>query len=215
MKFLLDFLPLVFFFVTYKIAGRVPDDSAAFATHWFGNLVQGGVVGATEAPALLATVVVLVTTLLVIAWMKLTGKKIHLMMWASFAMIVVFGGLTVWLHNQMFIMWKPSITFWLLGLVFWGSQAFFHKNLPRATLRSADIELPDTVAQRLNFAYVAVFAVLGLMNLWVVYFMRDYWVVFHTFVSTGLLFLFMVVQGFYLNKHMSHPATHDEAASRP
>ncbi len=213
MKILFDFLPLVFFFVTYKVAGRLPDQGAGFATQWLGTLVQGGIVGATEAPALLATVVVLVATLVQVTWMKATGRKIDLMLWVGLALIVVFGGLTVWFHNQMFIMWKPSITYWLLGLVFWGSQAFFHKNLPRATLRNLDIELPDTVAQRLNFGYVAMFAVLGLMNLWVVYFMRDHWVVFHTFVLAGLMLLFGIGQGFYLNKYMTHAVPTDEAAS--
>ena len=201
MKLLLDFLPLAFFFATYKIAGIAPEHSAAFATQWLGALVQGGVVGATEAPALLATVVVLVATLVQVSWMKATGRKVDLMLWVGLALIVVFGGLTVWFHNQMFIMWKPSITFWLLGLVFWGSQAFFHKNLPRATL-GAEIELPDTVWQRLNFSYVAFFALMGLLNLWVVYFFRDSWVGFHTFGSSGLMVAFVIGQGIYLSKHM-------------
>ena len=117
MKILFDFLPLVFFFTTYKLAGRLPDQGSGFATHWLGALVQGGIVGATEAPALLATVVVLVATLTQVAWMKATGRKIDLMLWVSLCLIVVFGGLTVWFHNQMFIMWKPSIYSWLLGLL--------------------------------------------------------------------------------------------------
>jgi intracellular septation protein len=213
MKLLFDVLPLIFFFATYKIAGRLPDQGAAFATQWLGALVQGGVVGSTEAPALLATVVVLAATLVQVTWMKATGRKIDLMLWVGLALIVVFGGLTVWFHNQMFIMWKPSITYWLLGLVFWGSQAFFHRNLPRATLRNLDIELPDTVAQRLNFAYVAVFAIMGLLNLAVVYFLRDYWVVFHTFVLAGLMLAFGIGQSFYLSKYMSHATPSDEAAS--
>ena len=56
MKILFDVLPLIFFFATYKIAGGMPDQGAGFATHWLGALVQGGAVGSTEAPALLATV---------------------------------------------------------------------------------------------------------------------------------------------------------------
>ena len=211
MKILFDVLPLIFFFATYKIAGRLPDQGAGFATHWLGALVQGGIVGTVEAPALLATVVVLVATLVQVSWMKATGRKIDMMLWVGLALIVVFGGLTVWFHNQMFIMWKPSITYWLLGLVFWGSQTFFHNNLPRATLRSAGVEVPDSVAQRLNFAYVAVFALLGLLNLWVVYFMRDYWAAFHTFGGTAILFAFMVGQAFYLNKYMDH----EQAADKP
>ncbi|MEP6503800.1 MAG: septation protein A [Betaproteobacteria bacterium] len=211
MKLLFDFLPLAFFFATYKIAGAQADQGAAFATHWLGALVQGGVVGSTEAPALLATVVVLFATLLQVIWMKSTGRKIDLMLWVGLGLIVVFGGLTVWFHNQMFIMWKPSITFWLLGLVFWGSSAFFHKNLPRATL-GAEIELPDTVWQRLNFSYVAFFALMGLLNLWVVYFLRDYWVSFHTFFSTGLMGVFFIGQVVYLNKHLGPEQPADKPA---
>ena len=56
------------------------------------------------------------------------------MLWVSLALIVVFGGLAVWFHNQMFIMWKPSIYFWGSGLMFWASQTFFHKNLLRSML---------------------------------------------------------------------------------
>ena len=109
MKILFDVLPLIFFFATYKVAGRLPDQGAAFATQWLGTLVQGGVVGSTEAPALLATVVVLAATLVQVTWMRATGRKIDIMLWVGLTLIVVFGGLTVWFHNQMFIMWKPSI----------------------------------------------------------------------------------------------------------
>jgi len=211
MKFLFDILPLVFFFVTYKIAGRMPDQGAGFATHYLGVVVQGGIVGATEAPALLATVVVLVATLVQVAWMKATGRKIDLALWISLALIVVFGGLTVWFHNQMFIMWKPSIYFWGSGLVFWASQTLFHKNLFRSML-GAEMALPDTIWQRLNFSWVALCALIGLLNLVVVYFMRDYWVSFHTFGTTALMLAFFVGVFFYLNKHLEpEPATEKPA----
>lgn len=210
MKFLFDILPLVFFFVTYKIAGRMPDQGAGFATHYLGAVVQGGIVGATEAPALLATVVVLVATLVQVAWMKATGRKVDLALWISLALIVVFGGLTVWFHNQMFIMWKPSIYFWGSGLVFWASQTLFHKNLFRSML-GAEMELPDTVWQRLNFSWVALCALIGLLNLVVVYFVRDYWVSFHTFGTTALMLAFVVGVFFYLNKHLEP----EPAAEKP
>jgi intracellular septation protein len=211
MKLLLDFLPLVFFFLTYKIAGAHADAAAAFATHWMGAWVQGGVVGPKEAPVLLATIVVIAATLLQVAWMKLNRRKIDLMLWMSLAMIVVLGGLTVWYHNETFIKWKPSVAFWLMGLMFWGSQTFFHKNLLRQTL-GAELELSDKVWQRLNFAWVAYFALMGLVNLWVVYaFSTDAWANFHTFGTTALSFVFIIGQGFYLSRHME-PVPADKAA---
>jgi intracellular septation protein len=202
MKLLLDFLPLVFFFLTYKVAGLYPDAAAAFATHWLGGIVSGGVVGAKEAPVLLGTVVVIAATLLQAIWMKLNGRKIDLMLWISLALVVVLGGLTVWFHNETFIKWKPSIAFWLMGLVFWISQTFLHRNLLRQTL-GHEIELSDMVWQRLNFAWVAYFGLMGLLNVWVVYsFSTDAWANFHTFGTTALSFLFIIGQGVYLSRHL-------------
>ena len=212
MKLLLDFLPLVFFFVTYKVAGLHPDAAAAFATHWMGGLVSGGVVGPKEAPVLLGTEVVIAATLLQAIWMKANRRKIDLMLWISLALVVVLGGLTVWFHNETFIKWKPSIAFWLMGLVFWISQAFLHKNLLRSTL-GAEIELSDMVWQRLNFAWVAYFGLMGLLNVWVVYsFSTDAWANFHTFGTTALSFAFIIGQGFYLSRHLEPLPAADKPA---
>ncbi len=201
MKFIFDILPVILFFLTYKIAGRMPDQGAALATHWLGMLVQGGVVGQAEAPALLATAVVVVASLVQVSWYKATGQKIHLMLWVSTSLIVVFGALAVWFHNQMFIMWKPTIYFWVSGLIFWGSQTFFKKNIWRSALGD-DLVAPEAVWQRFNVAWVVFFVVMGLVNLAVVYFIRDWWVSFHTFVSTGLSLAFGLVAFHYLLKHV-------------
>ncbi len=202
MKIIFDILPVLLFFATYKIAGRMPDQGAGLATHWLGALVQGGIVGQTEAPALLATVIVVLATLVQVIWYRLAKHKIHLMLWVSTAMIIVFGALAVWFHNQMFIMWKPSIAFWLSGLIFWGSQALFHKNIWRSTL-GEEFVVPDTVWQRFNFSWVAFFALMGLLNLVVVYFLRDYWVSFHAFGSTALSLAFGAGAFYYLGKHVA------------
>ena len=60
MKLLFDFLPIILFFVAFKVADANKAVAAAFATSHLGFLVQGGVVGAEEAPVLLATVVVVI-----------------------------------------------------------------------------------------------------------------------------------------------------------
>jgi len=57
MKLLFDFLPILLFFVVFKYADAHKDWAAEFATGHFGFLVAGGVVGPTEAPVLLATLV--------------------------------------------------------------------------------------------------------------------------------------------------------------
>eukprot|EP01031_Cornospumella_fuschlensis_P046142 gene46142-56487_t len=149
MKLLLDFLPLILFFVVFKGAEGSPDAAAAFATQHFGFLVQGGVVGPQEAPVLLATLVVMIATLAQAAILKIRGKKIDLMLWISLALVVVLGAATVYFHNETFIKWKPTGLYWAMALTLWISQAWFGKNLIQ-TMLGAELVLPDAIWLKLN-----------------------------------------------------------------
>ncbi|MBI3369652.1 MAG: septation protein A [Burkholderiales bacterium] len=210
MKILLDFLPIILFFGMFKYAEANKAWAAAFATQHLGFIVAGGEVGAEEAPVLLATVVVIIATLTQVAWLKLRGKKVDLMLWISLVLVVFLGGLTVWFHNETFIKWKPSVLYWAMGLAFWVSQAFFGRNLLRLML-GEQMLLPDAIWRRLNFAWIAFFALMGLLNLWVAYtFSTSTWVNFKLFGSVGLMLVFTVAQGLYLGKHIQ-----DEPATEP
>ncbi|MDR7331404.1 septation protein A [Roseateles asaccharophilus] len=202
MKLLLDFLPLILFFVAFKGAEGNPDMAAAFATEHFGFLVQGGVVGASEAPVLLATVVVMIATLAQVAILKLRGQKVDLMLWISLTLVVVLGGATVWFHNETFIKWKPTGLYWVMALTLWLAQAAFGKNLIKAML-GGELQLPDPVWARLNLAWVLFFAAMGVVNLYVAYnFSTSAWANFKVFGVTGLILLFTLAQGVYMSKHL-------------
>lgn len=202
MKLLLDFLPLILFFVAFKGAEGNPDAAAAFATQHFGFLVQGGVVGPQEAPVLLATVVVMIATLAQAAILKARGKKIDLMLWISLALVVVLGGATIWFHNETFIKWKPTGLYWAMALTLWISQAWFGKNLIQSML-GAELALPDLIWLKLNRAWVLFFAAMGVVNLYVAYhFSTSAWANFKVFGVTGLIVLFTLAQGLYLGKHL-------------
>jgi len=212
MKFLLDFLPIILFFGTAKYAESHVEWAARFATDNFGFIVSGGMVGTEEAPALLATVVVIIATTLQIGYLLMRGRKVDLMLWVTFVLVIVLGGATIWFHNPDFIKWKPSVLYWAMGLAFWVSQALFHKNLLQ-TLIGEKLELPAPIWQRLNFAWIAFFALLGLLNLYVAYsFSTSTWFTFKAFGVTGLMFAFMIAQGVYLSRHMKPEA---ESASAP
>ena len=202
MKLLLDFLPLVLFFGSFKYAEAHKDWAAAFATDHFGSVVSGGVVGIDEAPVLLATVVVIVATLLQIGLMFARGKKVDLMLWITFVLVVVLGGATIWFHNPTFIKWKPSVLYWAMGLTFWVSQTLFRKNLLQSLIGD-QLELPASVWQRLNFAWIGFFALMGLLNLYVAYsYSTSTWATFKAFGATGLMLAFMLAQGLYLSRHI-------------
>lgn len=202
MKFLLDFLPIILFFGMFKYAESHADWAAGFATDHFGFIVSGGVVGTEEAPVLLATVVVIVATCLQIGYLLARRRKIDLMLWITFVLVVVLGGATIWFHNATFIKWKPSVLYWAMGLSFWISQTFFHKNLLQ-TLVGATLELPAFAWRRLNLAWIGFFLLMGVINLLVAYnFSTSTWASFKAFGATGLMLVFMVAQGFYMSRHM-------------
>ena len=202
MKILFDFLPIILFFGMFKYAEGHADWAARFATDHFGFIVSGGVVGLEEAPVLLATVVVIVATAVQITYLLARRQKIDMMLWITFVLVVVLGGATVWFHNATFIKWKPSVLYWAMGLSFWVSQTFFHKNLLQ-TMMGQQIELPAKVWQRLNIAWIAFFALMGLLNLYVAYtFSTSTWASFKAFGATGLMLVFMLAQGLYLSRHI-------------
>jgi len=212
MKFLLDFLPIILFFGTFKYAEANKDWAAQFASEHFGFLVSGGMVGPAEAPVLLSTLVVMAATLTQIAVMLARGKKIDMMLWISLTLVVVLGGATVWFHNETFIKWKPSVLYWAMGAAFWLSQTLFKKNLLQ-TLMGEQIELPAAVWQRLNLAWIAFFTFMGVLNLYMAYtFSTSTWVDFKLFGGMGLMLAFTIAQGLYLTKHIKPEAEGGEAA---
>jgi intracellular septation protein len=173
MKFLFDMFPVVVFFAVY----------------WFSDIY-------------VATAAAIAATFGQVAWLKLRGKRVEPMLWASFAIIVVFGGLTLFLQDRMFIMWKPTVLYWLFATVLGVSAAAFGRNLIRAMM-SKEVTLPDSVWARLNWSWVAFFALMGVANIAVAYnFSEAAWVKFKLFGGLGLMLLFVIGQAFVLARYM-------------
>ena len=176
MKFLFDLFPVILFFVVFKILG----------------------IYAATASAIIAT-------LLQIAWVKYRHGKVDGMLIASGVIIVVFGGATLLLHNELFIKWKPTVLYWLFAIVLFASEIFWNKNLIRAVM-DKQLALPDPIWRKLNHAWAGFFAVLGLLNLYVAFnFATETWVNFKLFGTMGLMLVFVVLQSLFLGKYMKEP----------
>jgi intracellular septation protein len=202
MKLLFDFLPIALFFASFKFAEAHKDWAADFATRNFGFMVSGGSVGPSEAPVLLATVVVIVATLAQVSFLKMRGRRVDTMLWVSLVLVVGLGGMTIWFHNETFIKWKPSVLYWTMGMALWLSQLLLGKNLLKVLL-GEQLQLPTRIWHRLNFAWVAFFAGMGLLNLWVAYsFSTDTWVNFKLFGGLGLMLAFTIAQAAYLGRYI-------------
>lgn len=211
MKLLFDFLPIILFFGTFKYAESHKEWAAAFATEHLGFIVSGGVVGMAEAPVLLATVVVIVATLAQIGFLLARGKKIDTMLWVSLVLVVVLGGATIWFHSEAFIKWKPTVLYWAMAVGLWASAALFGKNLPQKMM-GEHVQLPDVLWARLNWAWIAFFVMMGVLNRYVAeQYSTDTWVNFKLFGGMGLMIVFMVAQGLYISRH----ALPDDRDSQP
>ncbi len=207
MKILLDFLPIVLFFGMFKYAEGNKEWAAATATDWLGFMVSGGVVGPAEAPVLLATVVVIIATLAQIIWLKAMRKKVDTMLWVSLALVTVLGGATIYFHSESFIKWKPTVLYWVMGAALLIGQLVFKKNGIKS-LMGAQMNLPDAVWRTVNLSWVAFFAVMGVINIWVAYnFPTSTWVNFKLFGGMGLMVVFVLAQAVYLNKHIKQDPT--------
>src|SRR2546426_6844359 len=207
MKILFDFLPIALFFGMFKYAEGHKDWAASTATEWLGFLVSGGVVGITEAPVLLATVVVIVATFAQILWLKLRGRKIDTMLWISLGLVTVLGGATIYFHSESFIKWKPTVLYWVMGSALLLGQLVFKKNGIKS-LMGSQMTLPDAVWRVVNFSWVGFFTVMGFLNLWVAFnFSTSVWVNFKLFGGLGLMLVFVLAQAIYLNKHIKLDTT--------
>jgi len=207
MKILFDFLPIALFFGMFKYAEGNKDWAASTATEWLGFMVSGGVVGTSEAPVLLATVVVIIATLAQILWLKVRGKKVDTMLWISLGLVTVLGGATIYFHSENFIKWKPTVLYWVMGGALLFGQLVLKKNGIKS-LMGSQMTLPDAVWRVVNLSWVGFFAVMGVINLWVAFtFTTATWVNFKLFGGLGLMLLFVLVQAVYLNKHIKQPDT--------
>ena len=132
----------------------------------------------------------------------------------SLGLVVVLGGLTVWLKSETFIKWKPTGLYWAMGLGILVSQYLFGRNLLKVML-GQQLTLPDGVWLRLAWAWIGFFVAMGLINLWVAYsFSTDTWVNFKLFGGIGLMLLFTLAQGLYISRHLPEegtPASKDSA----
>lgn len=178
MKTILEYLPLVFFFIFYK----------------FGDIYW-------------ATGALMATTALQVAYYPLTKQKVPTKNWAIFGLIIFFGGLTLFFQDDAFIKWKVTIInlFFALGLII--SDKIFNKNLMKGLLEEA-IEMPEKAWSKLSNSWAGFFAVCASLNHYVAFnFAQDTWINFKVFGLTGLTIVFTIVSIASLHKHIKETKT--------
>lgn len=172
MRTLLDFLPILLFFGAYKLYDIY-----------------------------VATGVLMVATLLQMAVIYAMDRKLQTMHKITLLLVLAFGALTLLLHDDRFIKWKPTVLYAAIGIglavALWG----FRKNFLKALL-GTQLALPDPVWMNLNRAWIVYCAFMAGLNAYVAaYFSTDAWV---NFKLWGYAFplAFIVAQGFYVARYL-------------
>ena len=210
MKQLLDFFPIILFFIVYKFYLDLPDELILSVNDLIPlmRLTPGE---ASDA-IFLATLVAILATLVQVALSAMIIRKVEKMPLITLALLVVFGGATLLFKDPLFIQWKPTVINWLFALVFAGSQVIGDKPLVQRMM-SQVLDIQDKqVWKKLNLAWVGFFMTSGIANLLVapeidplnLNFSEDTWVDFKLFGLLGLTVIFIIAQAFYLTRFLAN-----------
>ena len=209
MKFLFDLFPLIAFFAAFKLGGMYEAATHDFVQQYLSGFVSGGLIKADQAPWILATLVGIIATACQVSYLLLRGRKVDGMLWLSLFIFVVFGGASIYLHDDFFLKWKPTLIYWLSGLALLIAHVGFKKNLIRKTME-AQVQLPEAVWNQLLAAWIIFFGAIGALNLFVAFVLHKgdmaAWVSFKAFGATGIFFAFIVAQTLFLAKHIKEDA---------
>jgi len=202
MKLLFDLFPVILFFLVFKIAGANPEAAQNFGNAYLSGLVSGGEVSLTQAPILLATAVTILATIAQIGSLLVRRQRVDNMLWVSLVIIVVFGGATIYFHDEQFIKLKPTVLYWCFAIALFVSPFLFKKNLIKSMM-SQQLELPDSAWTQLNFAWGGFFSLMGALNLYIAFnYPLEFWVNFKLFGFIGLMIVFVVIQSIYLSRYV-------------
>ncbi len=172
MKLVLDFLPILLFFGAFKLYDIY-----------------------------VATAVLMVATVLQMGYIYYTERRLQAMQKATLVLILLFGALTLALHDDRFIKWKPTVLYAAMGIALALAYWVFKKNFLKMLL-GGQLELPDRIWGRLNVAWIAYCIFMAALNGYVAaYFSTEAWVDFKLW---GYVFpiVFLVAQGLYIAPHL-------------
>lgn len=173
MKQLLEFIPLILFFIVYKTYGV---QEAALV-----------LVGATAVQFVL---------------LKVLYKKIEKNQWIMGGFVVFFGLLTAYFNDLAFLKWKVTIINLLFAAILLGSQFIFRKPLVQLLL-GKELKLPQTVWAKLNLGWAIFFIFCALINVAITeFFSDDAWANFKVFGLTGLSLIAVFATGIYLYPYL-------------
>ncbi len=173
MKFLFDLFPVILFFIGFKLYD-----------------------------IFIATAIAIGATIALIIYAKIRHGVVEKMLLVNGAIISVLGGVTLLLHDKTYIMWKPTVLYWLLAAVLLIANVFFKKNFIQQMMGKM-LNAPKAIWDKLNIAWVLFLVILGFVNLYVAFnYSESTWVNFKLFGVTGIMFIFIIAQTLLLKQYL-------------
>lgn len=154
-----------------------------------------------------ATTVGIVATFVQVVVTRLVTKNWDRKQLITLAIFTIFGSMTLYFHDPIFVKWKPTVIFWLFALVLIGSHLFTAKTLIQRMMENAlegKGSVPVRVWKKLNASWALFFMCLGGANLYIAYFYsNDAWVNFKFYGITSAFLVFSILQAIYLSRHIT------------
>jgi intracellular septation protein len=178
MQFVLEYAPIILFFAAYKISG-----------------------------IFVATAIAIGASLLSIGYAFFVLKKVTTIQWLSLAIIVVFGGATLLLHDETFIKWKPSALYLSFAIALFVGKVFMKRDWIRVLFEQASIKAPAVVWTRVTWAWIVFFLGMAALNGYVAtYYSLDTWVNFKVWWAMGIFLAFTIGNVALLSKYIAEDA---------
>lgn len=186
MKQLIDFIPLILFFVVYKMDPRMISLGAE-------QYAVGGPFS--------ATLVLMASSIVVYGGLYLKHRQLEKNHAITLVAVLLFGGMTLFFHDEAFLKWKTPIVNWIFAVAFLASQFIGEKTLLERMIGHT-LTVPKSIWLKMNISWVIFFTLLGAANLFVAFTFHEVWVDFKVFGSLILTFLFVIGQFLVISKHV-------------
>lgn len=184
-----DIGPVLSFVIVYNVVRRFPEGAGALskenAIYWATGVFMAGVVAA-------------------IGWTLSRGRRLPPMLMITGVVVLVFGTLTIWLHDPKFAYYKPTIINLLFASVILGSLAI-GRNIWKTAFEHA-FQLPDHAWKIFALRWAGLYVFLAIVNelLWR-NFSEDVWSNSKLFLTIPIVFVFMALNIPFLMKHQIEP----------
>ena len=175
MQLLFDFFPIIAFYIGYQIGG-----------------------------IFVATGVLIAAVILQISVQWLRHRKVSKMALISAVLVLVFGGLTLLVHDEVFIKWKVTVLMGLSAIAFFVSHFVGDKPLVQRMVGDT-VELPRRQWLTLSWMWIGYFTLLATANLYIAYhYDTSVWVNFKLYGTLGVTAAFVVFQTYWLWSRLPH-----------